>query len=577
MKQSFFFIMLLAAASTSASQRSRHAMQAIAENHFSQTVCVKAAGSNTGKAIKVDCVYEESGYAVFAPSTDDAFVILSKSDLTSPVLGYSQSRFDPKDMPNDMRWYLSVVSRNIQEAELRNVELKSSRKAATTPVEPFITTLWHQGDPYNLLTPKNYPAGCVAVAMAQCINYCQYPGNVDFRGYAYCSESPGSKRYVVDSLDIQGIYFFPFLNIYGRATDRQKNSVAKLIRDCGYASYMQYDKNGSGTYNYLGGMAMTSCFKYPEECVKYAEQSYFNGTNDDWNNIIYREMALKSPVIYGASDSIQGGHAFVLCGLDADGLVYVNWGWGGDGDGFFDIALMNPKGYNFIEGHDMIYGIRNQPVEGDRAEPRIYSYDGEPYTLSLKEEKDDDGVMHKAIHITSTKGIINLTPCTMDGEFGIFGLDVTTGQPWQIIETDPTVLQPGSGYFLREPAEIFYYYVENQMIPGHTYRISFGTRDKREQVWHSVQAVGGEVAYDIYYTGDPATTTFSERTEAYIVDGVKDIAASSASETDGITRVYDITGRLVYTAPTSRFNLQNVPAHGTLIVKRGKEVRKVIR
>ena len=550
--------------------------QAIAENHFSQTVCVKAAGSNTGKAIKVDCVYEESGYAVFAPSTDDAFVILSKSDLTSPVLGYSQSRFDPKDMPNDMRWYLSVVSRNIQEAELRNVELKSSRKAATTPVEPFITTLWHQGDPYNLLTPKNYPAGCVAVAMAQCINYCQYPGNVDFRGYAYCSESPGSKRYVVDSLDIQGIYFFPFLNIYGRATDRQKNSVAKLIRDCGYASYMQYDKNGSGTYNYLGGAALVESFKYPEAAVKVADRRCFTSA-DEWNAIIYREMQAKCPVIFGGSDETSGGHAFVLCGLDDAGLVYVNWGWGGDGNGFYDIALMNPPGMKFTDGQNMVYGIRSKALPSDRAEPRIYSNDYNPYTFRYSIDEDDNGVSHQVIHIHSTAGFFNMTPSTFDGEFGIFGLDMTTGEPWAIKETDPVTWESGTGYYLKEPAELFYYYVENQMIPGHTYRLSFGSRDKREGVWHSIQAEGGEVAYDVYFTGEEATTTFSERTEAYIVDGVKGIAASSVHESDAITRVYDLQGRLLYTVPTERFNLWDVPVRGTLIVKTGNTVRKVVR
>jgi hypothetical protein len=46
---------------------------------------------------------------------------------------------------------------------------------------------------------------------------------------------------------------------------------------------------------------------------------------------------------------------------------------------------------------------------------------------------------------------------------------------------------------------------------------------------------------------------------------------------DGITRVYDMQGRLVHTAPTATFNLWKVPARGVLVVKQGNTVRKVAR
>lgn len=568
---------MLSVLSAGAAERSQTAMQAIANRYLNMALGVKNINGATFGSVTSKCVFEGNTYAVFAPQTDNAFVIVSKSDLTEPVIGYAQSSFSPAKMPDGLRWFLSVAERNIADAEATQMPQSiSQRRIATTPVEPFITTLWHQSAPYNLLTPNNYPAGCVAVAMAQCMNYCQHPGNVNFRGYAYCSETPGGKRYKVDSLDIQGIYFFPFLNMYGRATDRQKNSVAKFIRDCGYATYMQYDKNGSGTYNYLAGSALTTCFNYPEKCIKYAERAFFQGTDEEWNNIIYREMEAKCPIIYGGQDEQEGGHAFVFCGLDADGLVYVNWGWGGDSDGYYNIQLLNPSTMKFKDGQDMIYGIRTEPYDTDRAEPRIFSYDGNPYTFSFKEETDDNGVAHKTIHITSTAGFFNITPSTFDGEFGLFGLDVTTGEPWEIKETDPITWESGTGYFLREPAELFYYYVENEMVPGHTYRLSFGSRDKVEQVWHSIIAHGGEVAYDIYYTGKETTTTISERKEAYIVDRIKEVGYQQPNPSNQ-TRVYDLQGRLIYTAPTAQFNFNDVPTHGTFIVKQGDKVRKVLK
>lgn len=573
-KRHLLFPLLLFALTAGAAERTPSDMQAIAARYLSKAMGVKAQNGNAVVPVNTRCAFEDKAYAVFTPQTDDAFVIVSKSNLVSPVLGYSQSRFDASHMPDGLRWYLSVVGRNIEQAEVEQKPLQTtSRRVATTPVSPFITTLWHQSDPYNLYTPNNYPAGCVAVAMAQCINYNRYPGRVKFKGYCYYTKTNNTTRLTVDSLDISGIYFYPFLDMYGRATEGQKKSVATLVRDCGYATYMQYSNTGSGTYNYMAGIGLVSCFNYPEECVKIAERRCFTSP-DEWNELIYRELQSMSPIIYGGQDEEDGGHAFVLCGLDTNGLVYINWGWGGDSDGYYDIALMNPPGLEFSSDQNMIYGIRTKALSYDRVEPRIYSNDYEPYTFSFNREKDEDGVEHQTIHIRSTAGFFNMTPTTFDGEFGIYGTDLTTGEPWEIKETDPMTWGPGVGYFLNEPADLFYYYVEDRLIPGHTYCLSFGTRDKREGEWHSIIADGGEVAYNVYFTGDSLTTTFSERV---LPAAIRQVSASNTLHADGFTRVFDLQGRMLYAVPTERFNLWDVPARGALIVKEGDKVRKVVR
>ena len=574
MRYHLLLMLLVASLTASAIERTMEEMQTLATRHFYQQAKVKAATGSSFASLKVQCMAQTDAYAIFTPITDDGFVILSKSNLTRPVIGYSPTHFAPEKMPADLHWFLNVVSRNIQSAEASRINLTANPRLKTmAPVEPFITTLWHQGDPYNLLTPNNYPAGCVAVAMAQCINHLRYPGRVNFRGYCYYTKSANSTRLTVDSLDISGIYFYPYLDMYGRATEGQKKSVATLIRDCGYATYMQYTKSGSGTYNYMAGIGLVNCFNYPEACVKTAERRCFSSA-DEWNELIYKELQMQSPIIYGGSDEEEGGHAFVLCGIDEGGLVYVNWGWGGDANGFYDIALLNPAELEFTSHQDMIYGIRSKAQPTDKIEPRLYANDYQPYTFRFSIDKDDDGVKHQTIHIFSTSGFCNMTPATFDGEFGIFGTDLTTGKPWEIKETDPLDWGPGVGYFLDEPAELFYYYVEDRLQPGHTYRLSFGTRDRREGEWHSILADGGEVAYDVYFTGDSLTTTFSERV---LPTAIRQVSASAALQPDALTRVYDLQGRLLYTVPTERFNLSDVPARGTLIVKTGKKVRKVVR
>ncbi|MBP3829285.1 MAG: C10 family peptidase [Bacteroidaceae bacterium] len=568
--------LLATAITASAEKRSLSELQQMADSHFAQTADVKGMTAK-GAALTphAQLAYEDDALAAFDDADHGAFVLLSKSDRTEAVVGYADRAFPKANMPTDLQWFIATVGRNISEAERCGTDLTTTRRRAQgrTAVEPFVTTLWHQADPFNMLTPYNHPAGCVAVAMAQCINYCRYPSSVNFRGYCYAGETATSGRLKLDSLDIKGIYFYPFLDMYGRAKESQKKSVATLVRDCGYATYMQYAKGGSGTYTYQAGIALTTIFGYPEESIKYAERDCFGGSQDDWNNIIYDEMERRSPIIYGAQDSTSGGHAFVFCGLDAEGLVYVNWGWGGDGDGFYDITLLDPPGMSFNFGHGMVYGIRSKALPTDKRQPRIYSYDGMPYTFNFAKETGDDGKEHVALHITFNAGMYNQSPVTMDGEFGLFGTDLTTGKAWQIRETDADTWAPGVGYFLREPTALYYYYVENDLIPGHKYRISFGSRDKIENEWHSIICADGEVGYEIDYTGDAETTTVSERMQP-LYDGIGSISTEDKAT---ITRVFDTTGRLIYSCPTPQFNLWDVPAHGILIVKQGEKAQKVVK
>ena len=574
MRKLLFLATLALSLAASAGERSRGEMRSIAQRYLPAAALVKGQGASASAQVR--CTLDYRAYAVFEQEGTEAFVIVSKSDLAPEVIGYSQTAFSEQDMPADMRWYLSIAEQNILNAERTGKPLRAARRAPQQPVEPFITTLWTQSDPFNLKTPNNYPAGCVAVAMAQTFNYCRYPSSARFRGYCYYTETDNTTRYTVDSLDISSIYFYPYLDLYGRASQGQKNSVATLLRDCGYATLMRYAKSGSGTYLYMAGIAMTTNFSYPEESMKYAERDCFDGTQDDWNQIIYDEIHRLCPVMYGGADEKQGGHAFVFCGLDADGLVYVNWGWGASGNGFYDIALLNPDDQQFSVQQNMVYGIRAKALPTDVPAPRIYSYDLTPYTFSFTNETDDNGQEHVTLNISVNAGLDNMSPCTMDGEFGLFGTDLTTGQNWQIRETDPATWEPGAGFTLREPSMVYYYYVEKDMIPGHTYRISFGTRDKREGQWHSIIAQGGELGYEIYYTGDPATCTISEQMKP-LYDGVAAPRASSLSATDGLTRVYDTTGRLVYSAPAQQFNLWDVPARGILVIKQGGQSRKVVR
>jgi len=561
-------------------------MTRIARAKLNTTNMVKSANGGALTIREVAVAQNTSTYTIYTPTEGNGFVIVSRRSDYPAVLGYSATAFNPADMPCGMKWWLDNLDRQMRTSR-KAPQRANANEGGYTPVEPFVTTKWQQGDPFNRKTPtiddENTPVGCVATAMAQAMNYCQWPASASFTSTYYVGSKGEEHEGTVNSK-----YYWPYMDAYGYYfpdgyTDRSEiqyvdpgrkgNLVAQLCVDCGYAVNMSYETDGSGAYCFVAAPALIKYFNYPEECIKYADRDCYNA--EDWFDIICEEIQAKSPIIYSGADEESGGHAFLLHGMDADGLVYVNWGWRGENDGYYDISLLNPTDMEFSSHNDMIYGIRATPLATDKPEPRLYSYGLNPYTFTVNNEKDDTGKDRVTIHIKFEHGLVNLSSTTFNGEVGLFGSDITDNVNWEIAETDSITFDAVTGYFLDNPAELFYYYVDGSLIPGHTYRISFGGRDYAEGTWHSVLCEGGEIGYDIYYTGDPATTTISEVKGALQV-GIRDISNKTVA-TDGITRVYDATGRLVYSAPTSQFNLWEVPARGILVVKEGEQVRKIVR
>ena len=78
--------------------------------------------------------------------------------------------------------------------------------------------------------------------------------------------------------------------------------------------------------------------------------------------LVYGELNARRPIYYTGVDNNAGGHAFVLCGYDTQGRVWVNWGWDGNDDGYYNIALLNPGTLAFSSRQDMIIGISPKKV-----------------------------------------------------------------------------------------------------------------------------------------------------------------------------------------------------------------------
>jgi len=92
----------------------------------------------------------------------------------------------------------------------------------------------------------------------------------------------------------------------------------------------------------------------------------------EWENMIYAELANQRPVLYCANSN-TGGHAFICDGYDGKGFFHINWGWDTDSDGFYSLSVLNPEtsdvpgvasasiGFNMYQ--DVVIGIQ-KPTSG---------------------------------------------------------------------------------------------------------------------------------------------------------------------------------------------------------------------
>jgi hypothetical protein len=311
---------------------------------------------------------------VFTTGDNKGFAILSADDVAFPVLGYSDTgTFDAENIPDNMKWWLSELSRQIEWAVSQGAGSASAPLApdGLAAITPLMKTTWDQGTPYNdsCPTPKDGTqhayTGCVATSMAQVMNYFKYPehGTGTINYYA-------SKLGVSISQDLAELKFDwdNMLDSYlpGTYNSAQAKAVADLMVACGYSVSMSYGLDASGASGFTIGRALRTYFDYDGDCRSEYRLLY---SMSDWTQMIYDNLKNVGPVIINGRDPGDMGHSFVCDGYDGKGYFHFNWGWSGVSDGYYSLDALNPEsmgiggyggGFNF--GQNAIFGI--QPKTG---------------------------------------------------------------------------------------------------------------------------------------------------------------------------------------------------------------------
>ena len=199
-------------------------------------------------------------------------------------------------------------------------------------VPAMLTTTWGQEAPYYNATPtvdgKQCVTGCVATALAQILNYYQYPAQL------------------ADGTKIDWANMLPTYE-EGKYSEAQANAVALLMARCGKVMNMNYGLESSTTAASEITNGFADEFGY---IVKYYGYRDYPTAKDEkkWKEIVFRELSAGRPVLYGGTSYKNGedrpySHSFVLDGYDSKGRVHANYGQGGQGDGYFPLDKLPMK------------------------------------------------------------------------------------------------------------------------------------------------------------------------------------------------------------------------------------------
>ena len=221
------------------------------------------------------------------------------------------------------------------------IGIVAQAETTTNEVAKLSSAHWSQGAPYNDYSPKGttaftsgWEAGCVAIAAAQELYNWQWPwslGAVRETSHPVLNESNLALRFdgnvpfdwdsMPDSFSSGG-------------TLAQKHAVAQLVLACQSLVQMQFVAAGGEAKKNLPGTM---------EWFEFGQQ-IDPKSGDEAIAALRADFEFGSPVQTGINFKGYGGHEVVGLGFattsgdEEKNLIWLNLGWGGGSDGWYDLS-----------------------------------------------------------------------------------------------------------------------------------------------------------------------------------------------------------------------------------------------
>ena len=311
-------------------------------------------------------------------------VLLGRSDLADPIVGFSKNDFSEPDPDSPAYAYLAGVDASLATLESNGgtrhdrwnrllaggtgLRLKAPdiENPNTVVIQPFLKSHYNQWQPYNDYAPvyeantnnlDSYrgrcPCGCVATATAQGFRHFRWPARIDrvdsfnhdftdannvtmsfplrFDGHLPMDWAALEDDYV-GSTSVCVTNYYPggyswwwesSYDLRGAVPETTRHPIARLIMFADVLAHMSFEADGSGA-NY-GTVASN------------ASDWYKPGT---W--VSATDSRVQADIANGVPVQVTiPGHAVVGHGWANDGsntYIYLNYGWGGGNDGYYNVG-----------------------------------------------------------------------------------------------------------------------------------------------------------------------------------------------------------------------------------------------
>jgi hypothetical protein len=329
-------------------------------------------------------------YYVFNVLGDKGFVMVSGNELVKPILGYALTGAfrESQQSPEFQAWMKSYKKQILFTIEndpgadsgVREEwnELKEGSSGGEGGSEglrsccmvlPLVTTKWNQGCLYNEFCPADAKgpcerayAGCMAVAMAQLLNYWKHPAICNWlEGYHDQENRDINLKVIPDSeygwigVDTLSAYDWSMMpdELNDESAQLEIDEVSRLVFHCGVSVKMNYGPFGSAADGADITSALSDCFNYSHSIQYIRRQNY---TPAAWKNLLKVELDMGRPVIY-MGEGNKGGHGFICDGYGYDGYFHFNWGWGGANDAYYVLDALAPGSISLVDAQRAIIGI----------------------------------------------------------------------------------------------------------------------------------------------------------------------------------------------------------------------------
>ena len=374
-----------------------------------------------------------SAYTLYQTPQGD-FAMIAADDRLPAVLAVGNGPSSVAGQPNPgFEWFcksIEQVSRDLTSGDMTFTTTLPDPDKYPAKVDALISSQWGQDAPYSYWCPTGYGeicddytpdvvhccVGCVATALAQLTRYYRFPAH-----------AAGTANFMIGDQDASTSFDATFdwdnmLDTYpeGQYTEAQGRAAALLSYVCGLVSWMNYGTNESGSSNEAALEGAKNFFGYNKDATIVVRSDY---SEPEWMDMVYNELSNRRPLYYQGvyvdfnptTGLVAAGHSFLIDGYNEQGMVHVNWGWYGNYDGYFDIALLEVRGLKFNTYQDM--AINFMP------DASLVGLTGDVNDDGTVDIQDVTDLIDYLLSSDSTQ--INGTNADMDGDGDITITDVT--------------------------------------------------------------------------------------------------------------------------------------------------------